>query len=62
MKKMLTKIYYGKDKSSVINDIENRIERMEKLYTDVEDYCMIQYFKGHIQAYKECIRLIKQMK
>lgn len=59
---MIPKVCYGKDKSLVIKEIEDKIETMEKLYKNTEDYSMIQYFKGHIQAYKDCIKIIKQIK
>lgn len=58
MKKMI----FNKDKKAIIKELEDKIEISEKLYRNTKDYSMIQYFKGHIQAYKECIKLIKQMK
>lgn len=58
MKKMI----FNKDKKTIIKELEDKIEISEKLYRDTKDYSMIQYFKGHIQAYKESIKLIKQMK
>lgn len=53
---------FSKDKKAIIKELEDKIENSEKLYRNTKDYSMIQYFKGHIQAYKECIKIIKQMK
>lgn len=49
------------NKKAIIKELEDRIEISERLYKDIEDYSMTQYFKGHIQAYKECMKMIKQM-
>ena len=49
------------DKEGIIKELEDRIEISERIYKDIKDYSMMQYFKGHIQAYKECIKMIKQM-
>ena len=49
------------NKKKIIKELEDRIEISERLYKDIEDYSMTQYFKGHIQAYKECMKMIKQM-
>lgn len=49
------------DKEAIIKELEDRIEISERIYMDIKDYSMMQYFKGHIQAYKECIKMIKQM-
>lgn len=49
------------NKKKIIKELEDRIEISERLYKDIEDYSMAQYFKGHIQACKECIKMIKQM-
>lgn len=51
---------FNKDKRLMIKEIEKKIEDMEKLYKETNDYSMIQYFKGHIQAYKDCIKIIKK--
>lgn len=49
------------NKKTIIKELEDKIEISERIYKDIEDYSMMQYFKGHIQAYKECIKIIKQM-
>ena len=51
---------FNKDKRLMIKEIERKIEDREKLYKETNDYSMIQYFKGHIQAYKDCIKIIKK--
>ena len=51
---------FNKDKKMMIREIEKKIEDMENLYRQTNDYSMIQYFKGHIQAYKDCIKIIKK--
>ena len=51
---------FDKDKKMMIREIEKKIEDMENLYRQTNDYSMIQYFKGHIQAYKDCIKIIKK--
>lgn len=42
-------MFFGK-KGKVINEIKNQILIMEHLIKETDDYSLIQYFKGHIEA------------
>lgn len=52
-------MFFGK-KGKVINEIKNQILIMEHLIKETDDYSLIQYFKGHIEAYRTCIKIIKR--
>ena len=62
MMNMIERMNHEKSKEGIIEEILQKIQTIQKLKNDSEDHSLFMYYTGYIQAYNDCIDIIRKDK